>query len=88
MATEWYPTDYADADVLITLRRAGFRLRSFDLNGRGNCRTAAEAARGADVLVTMVPDGKAVKAASAKRVVAKKAVAAKPARKTTARRRA
>jgi glycosyltransferase involved in cell wall biosynthesis len=25
-ATEWYPTDYADADVLITLRRAGFRL--------------------------------------------------------------
>jgi glycosyltransferase involved in cell wall biosynthesis len=26
-ATEWYPTDYADADVLITLRRAGFRLR-------------------------------------------------------------
>jgi glycosyltransferase involved in cell wall biosynthesis len=26
MATEWYPTDYADADVLITLRRAGFRL--------------------------------------------------------------
>jgi glycosyltransferase involved in cell wall biosynthesis len=27
VATEWYPTDYADADVLITLRRAGFRLR-------------------------------------------------------------
>jgi hypothetical protein len=26
-ATEWYPTDFADADVLITLRRAGFRLR-------------------------------------------------------------
>jgi glycosyltransferase involved in cell wall biosynthesis len=26
-ASEWYPTDYADADVLITLRRAGFRLR-------------------------------------------------------------
>ena len=26
-ATEWYPTDYADADVLITLRRAGFRLK-------------------------------------------------------------
>jgi glycosyltransferase involved in cell wall biosynthesis len=26
VATEWYPTDYADADVLITLRRAGFRL--------------------------------------------------------------
>jgi glycosyltransferase involved in cell wall biosynthesis len=27
VATEWYPNDYADADVLITLRRAGFRLR-------------------------------------------------------------
>jgi glycosyltransferase involved in cell wall biosynthesis len=27
VATEWYPTDYADADVLITLRRAGFRLK-------------------------------------------------------------
>jgi glycosyltransferase involved in cell wall biosynthesis len=27
VAAEWYPTDYADADVLITLRRAGFRLR-------------------------------------------------------------
>jgi glycosyltransferase involved in cell wall biosynthesis len=26
ITTEWYPTDYADADVLITLRRAGFRL--------------------------------------------------------------
>jgi glycosyltransferase involved in cell wall biosynthesis len=26
-ATEWYPADYADADVLITLCRAGFRLR-------------------------------------------------------------
>jgi glycosyltransferase involved in cell wall biosynthesis len=26
VATEWYPTDYADADVLITLQRAGFRL--------------------------------------------------------------
>jgi glycosyltransferase involved in cell wall biosynthesis len=27
VATEWYPTDYADADVLITLRRAGYRLK-------------------------------------------------------------
>jgi glycosyltransferase involved in cell wall biosynthesis len=27
VATEWYPADYADADVLITLCRAGFRLR-------------------------------------------------------------
>lgn len=45
------------------VRRAGFRLRSFDLNGSGNCRTAAEAAQGAEVLITMVPDGKAVRAA-------------------------
>jgi glycosyltransferase involved in cell wall biosynthesis len=27
VATEWYPTDYADADMLITLRRAGFQLQ-------------------------------------------------------------
>jgi glycosyltransferase involved in cell wall biosynthesis len=27
VATEWYPTDYPDADVLITLHRAGFRVR-------------------------------------------------------------
>jgi glycosyltransferase involved in cell wall biosynthesis len=27
VASEWYPADYADADVLITLRRAGFRLK-------------------------------------------------------------
>ncbi|HEU4367472.1 MAG TPA: glycosyltransferase family 2 protein [Methylomirabilota bacterium] len=27
VAAEWYPTDYADADVIITLRRAGFRLK-------------------------------------------------------------
>jgi glycosyltransferase involved in cell wall biosynthesis len=26
-ASEWYPTDYADADVLVTLRRAGFTLK-------------------------------------------------------------
>ncbi len=25
--TEWYPTDYADADVLITLRQAGFTIK-------------------------------------------------------------
>jgi glycosyltransferase involved in cell wall biosynthesis len=25
--TEWYPTDYADADVLITLRHAGFTIK-------------------------------------------------------------
>jgi len=45
------------------VKRAGYRLRSYDLNGSGNCKSAAEAAQGADVVITMVPDGKAVKAA-------------------------
>ena len=45
------------------LERAGFRLRTYDPNGKGNCRSALEAARGADVLITMVPDGKAVRKA-------------------------
>lgn len=45
--------------------RGGFRVRTYDPNGRGNCRSEAEAARGADVLITMVPDGRAVRAAIA-----------------------
>jgi 3-hydroxyisobutyrate dehydrogenase len=45
------------------LEKAGFRLRTYDPNGKGNCRSAAEAARGAQVLITMVPDGKAVRKA-------------------------
>ena len=45
------------------LERAGFGLRSYDLNGSGNCATAREAASGADVLITMVPDGRAVRKA-------------------------
>jgi 3-hydroxyisobutyrate dehydrogenase len=45
------------------LAKAGFKVRSYDLNGRGNCSSAAEAARGAGVLITMVPDGKAVRKA-------------------------
>jgi 3-hydroxyisobutyrate dehydrogenase len=47
------------------LERAGFRLRSYDLDGSGNCASAREAAAGADVLVTMVPDGRAVRKALA-----------------------
>jgi len=43
------------------LARAGFALRSYDLNGAGNCGSAAEAARGAEVFLTMLPDGKAVR---------------------------
>jgi 3-hydroxyisobutyrate dehydrogenase len=38
-----------------------YRVRSFDLNGRGNCKSAREAAWGADVLITMLPDGDAVR---------------------------
>lgn len=45
------------------VQRGGFRLQSYDLNGSGNCRSATEAARGAQVLITMVPDGKAVRKA-------------------------
>jgi len=43
------------------LEKAGLALRSYDLNGAGNCASAAEAARGADVFLTMLPDGKAVR---------------------------
>jgi 3-hydroxyisobutyrate dehydrogenase len=42
-----------------------FTLRSFDLNGRGNCKSARHAAEGADVLITMLPDGIAVRDAVA-----------------------
>jgi len=45
------------------LEKAGFKVRSYDPNGKGNCKSAAEAARGADILITMVPDGKAVRSA-------------------------
>ncbi len=45
------------------LARAGYRLQTYDLNGSGNCRSAREAAAGARFLITMVPDGKAVKQA-------------------------
>ena len=43
------------------LRKAGYTIQSFDVNGSGNCRSAREAATGAKVLITMVPDGKAVR---------------------------
>lgn len=47
------------------LAKAGFDVRSFDLNGSGNCKSAREAAEHAQVLITMVPDGKAVRKALA-----------------------
>jgi 3-hydroxyisobutyrate dehydrogenase len=45
------------------LAREGYRVRSFDLNGSGNCGSAREAAEGAEVLITMLPDGDAVREA-------------------------
>jgi 3-hydroxyisobutyrate dehydrogenase len=49
--------------MVANLVKAGFDVRSFDLNGSGNCRTAREAAARSQVLITMVPDGKAVRKA-------------------------
>ncbi len=45
------------------LEKAGYSLQTFDLNGSGNCRSARQAATGAEILITMVPDGKAVRKA-------------------------
>jgi 3-hydroxyisobutyrate dehydrogenase len=45
------------------LVKAGFDVRSFDLNGSGSCKSAREAAEDSQVLITMVPDGKAVRSA-------------------------
>jgi 3-hydroxyisobutyrate dehydrogenase len=45
------------------VEKAGFSLQSFDLNKKGNRSSAREAAEGAAILITMVPDGKAVRAA-------------------------
>jgi 3-hydroxyisobutyrate dehydrogenase len=45
------------------LARAGFSIQSFDKNGNGNRKSAREAAEGADVLITMLPDGDAVREA-------------------------
>jgi len=42
------------------LARAGFGLQTWDKAKQGNRASAREAAAGADVLITMVPDGKAV----------------------------
>lgn len=42
------------------LARAGFKVQTWDKAKKGNCPSARDAAAGADVLITMVPDGKAV----------------------------
>ena len=38
-----------------------YKVRSYDLNGSGNCRTARAAAEGSEVLITMVPNGNDVR---------------------------
>jgi len=45
------------------LEAAGFAVQSFDLNGKGNRKSARDAARGADALITMLPDGDTVREA-------------------------
>jgi len=45
------------------LAREGFAVQSFDLKGNGNCASIREAAKGAPTLITMLPDGHAVRAA-------------------------
>ncbi len=43
------------------LAKAGFAVQSYDKNGRGNRNSAAAAAEGAQILITMLPDGAAVR---------------------------
>ena len=43
------------------LAREGYPVRSFDLKGNGSCASIREAAEGAEVLITMLPDGDAVR---------------------------
>jgi 3-hydroxyisobutyrate dehydrogenase len=43
------------------LEAAGFAVQSFDLNGRGNRKSARAAAENAEILITMLPDGDAVR---------------------------
>jgi 3-hydroxyisobutyrate dehydrogenase len=45
------------------LAKAGFSVRSFDLNGKGAFRSIREAAEGAEALITMLPDGGTVREA-------------------------
>jgi len=49
--------------MVANLVKAGLEVRSFDLNGSGNCKTAKEAAERSQILITMVPDGRAVRKA-------------------------
>jgi len=49
------------APMAANLARAGFSVRSFDVNGTGNRTSAREAAAGAQALITVLPDGDAVR---------------------------
>jgi 3-hydroxyisobutyrate dehydrogenase len=51
------------APMAANLERAGFAVQSFDLKGTGSRRSIREAAQGTDALVTMLPDGAAVREA-------------------------
>ena len=42
------------------LERAGFQVQTWDKAKKGSCSSARDAAAGADLLITMVPDGNAV----------------------------
>ncbi|MGE5639104.1 MAG: NAD(P)-dependent oxidoreductase [Clostridia bacterium] len=43
------------------LAKAGFDVKTYDIKAKGNCASLREAASGAHFLVTMLPDGKAVR---------------------------
>ncbi len=45
------------------LVKAGFTVQSYDKNGKGNRKSAAAAAKGAEILITMLPDGEIVREA-------------------------
>jgi 3-hydroxyisobutyrate dehydrogenase len=45
------------------LAKEGFAVRSFDLNGTGSSSSVQDAAAGAEVMITMLPDGEAVRKA-------------------------
>jgi 3-hydroxyisobutyrate dehydrogenase len=45
------------------LAAGGYTVRSYDLNGSGSCKSAKAAADGAGILITMLPDGVAVRKA-------------------------
>ena len=49
--------------MVANLERAGFDVRTFDLRGHGNRKSIREAAKGAEALITMLPDGHAVREA-------------------------